>query len=131
LPTWEISGNGVDAGGQDGIELGFVVDAKGVAHGEAALLHAGAGQCGSAGDVAGDIDAGDFGLVGDGVEAVGAFALGVGAFFHKESVGVDGDAEFLEAEVFGVAVAAEGVEDGVGGEDLPLLSWTRALPPSA
>src|ERR1700754_2147622 len=40
-------------------ELGLVVQAKGVAHGQTALLHAGAGQGWRADDVASDVDAGD------------------------------------------------------------------------
>ena len=112
-----------DAGRKNRGELGLVVQAKGVAHGEATLLHAGAGQGGRADDVAGDVDAGDRGLIGDRIEPVGAFALGIRAFLHQQAVLIDRDAQFLQSQVLCVAVTAESVEDRIGRQDLAALEF--------
>src|SRR5262245_45226658 len=112
-----------DAGRKNRGKLGLVVQAKSVAHGEATLLHAGAGQGGRSDYVAGDIDAGDLGLIGDRIEPVGAFALGIGAFLHQQAVLIDRDAQFLQSEVLCVAVAAESVEDRIGRQDLAALEF--------
>ena len=64
--------NRENAGGKNRGELGFVTQAKGVAHGEATLLHAGAGQGRRADDIASDVDTGDLGLIRDRIEPVGA-----------------------------------------------------------
>src|SRR5262244_796228 len=113
----------VNAGRKNRGKLGLIVQAKGVAHGEAALLHAGAGQGGRTDDVAGHVDAGDLGLKGDRIEPIGAFALGIGAFLHQQAVSIDRDAQFLQSQVFCVAVAAESIENCIGRQNLAALEF--------
>src|SRR5262245_28530758 len=69
--------NRENAGRKNRGKLGLIVQAKGVAYGEAALLHAGVGQGGRADDIAGHVDARDLGLISDWIKPIGAFALGI------------------------------------------------------
>src|SRR5262245_15506501 len=57
--------NRENAGRKNRGKLGLIVQAKGVAYGEAALLHAGVGQGGGADGVDGHVDARDIGLISD------------------------------------------------------------------
>ncbi len=94
-------GDGVDAVGEEFIE-GFAGLTEGVAGGDAALFHAGAGEGGEADDIADGVDAGGLSLI-------------ICINFYSAAV-VGGDASSFKTESGNAALAADAIEEAVGFE---------------